>query len=86
MFGRMLAIGEDGQPQTGGEWQITEEMRRAIDVLAAKLAKGVYWRHTQTSSRTTAASSLDFASPFELLKINGRGCDSTLSHHLGQAL
>jgi hypothetical protein len=47
MFERMLAIGEDGQPQASGEWQITDEMRQAIDVLAAKLAKGIYWRHTQ---------------------------------------
>jgi hypothetical protein len=47
MFERMLAIGEDGQPQASGEWQITNEMRQAVDVLAAKLAKGIYWRHTR---------------------------------------
>jgi hypothetical protein len=43
----MLAIGEDGQPKASGEWQITDEMRQAVDVLAAKLAKGIYWQHTQ---------------------------------------
>jgi hypothetical protein len=47
MFQRMLAIGEGGQPQAIFEWQITDEMRQAVDVLAAKLAKGIYWRHTQ---------------------------------------
>jgi hypothetical protein len=47
MFERMLAIGEDGQPKASGEWQITDEMRQAVDVLAAKLAKGIYWQHTQ---------------------------------------
>jgi hypothetical protein len=46
MVAKMLSIGEDGQPQASGEWQITEEMRQAIDVLAAKLAKGVFYMYT----------------------------------------
>lgn len=39
-----MATGSRGIP---GEWNITEEMREAVDVLAAKLAKGLYYRHAQ---------------------------------------
>jgi hypothetical protein len=46
LFGKMLALDADGQPRANGEWQITDEMRNAVDVLAAKLTKGIYFRHT----------------------------------------
>lgn len=47
MFAKMLPMGDDGEPLATGEWNITDEMRKAVDVLAAKLAKGLYYRHTQ---------------------------------------
>jgi hypothetical protein len=42
----MLALDADAQPRGNGEWQIADEMREAVDVLAAKLTKGIFYRHT----------------------------------------
>jgi hypothetical protein len=48
LFGKVLPIGNDGQPQANsGVWNITDEMRQAVGVLACKLAKGIYYRDVQ---------------------------------------
>jgi hypothetical protein len=85
MFERMLAIGEDGQPQASGEWQITDEMRQAVDVLAAKLAKGIYWRHTQDILPNDAGLAMTWYTNADVARDGGYKLFESLQHLAGNA-
>jgi hypothetical protein len=85
MFGRMLAIGADGQPQASGEWQITDEMRQAVDVLAAKLAKGVYWRHTQGIFPNDGGLAMTWFTNADVARDGGYKLFEILQHIAGDA-
>ncbi|MGZ3327597.1 MAG: hypothetical protein ACXU85_10585 [Xanthobacteraceae bacterium] len=85
MFERMMAIGEDGQPQASGEWQITDELRQAVDVLAAKLAKGIYWRNTQDIFPNDGGLAMTWYTNADVARDGGYKLFESLQHLAGNA-
>ena len=85
MFERMLAIGADGQPEANGEWQITDEMRQAVDVIAAKLAKSIYWRETQCFFPNEGGLAMSWFTNADVASDGGYKLFEILQHIAGDA-
>lgn len=85
MFRKMLTIDEDGQPRASGHWQITDEMREAVDVLAAKLTKGVYHLHTRAIFPNDGGLVMTWFTNTDVIADGGYKLFDVLKHIAGDA-
>jgi hypothetical protein len=86
MFAKMLSVGDDGQPLANvEEWNITDEMRQAVDVLAAKLTKGIYYLHTGAIFPNDGGLVMTWFTNADVLHDGGYKLFDSLQHIVGDA-
>src|SRR5262245_39466576 len=85
MFAKMMSVDEDGQLQASDTWKVTDEIRAAVNVLATKLAKGVFFLHTRAIFPRDGGLMMTWYTNSDVIRDGGYKLFESLSHIAGDA-